>query len=142
MSISRTVPHLTSAAALKAVQAALEAASTRGVAVVVAAVDAGGHLLATVRADGAFASSVSIAQDKAFTAAIFGVSTDQLKAGLQHDQVLLNGIAAREHIVLFGGGMPVVENGVVIGGLGVSGGSEDDDRAVAAAGLAAIGQTF
>lgn len=138
MSLSRTVATLTSAAALKAVQAALAAASARGVAVVVAVVDASGHLLATVRADGAFVTSVSIAQDKAYTAAIFKVSTDQLRERLQLNQVLLDGLARRPNIVLFGGGVPIVEGGVVIGGLGVSGGSENDDREFAAAGLAAL----
>lgn len=138
MDLSRTVKTLTSAAALKAVQAALAAASARGVAVVVAVVDANGQLLATVRADAAFVTSVSIAQDKAYSAAIFKVSTDQMREKLQNNQVLLDGIASRPNVVLFGGGVPVVEDGVVIGGLGVSGGSEDDDREFAAAGLAAL----
>lgn len=138
MNLSRTITTLTSAAALKAVQAALAAGSARGVAVVAAVVDASGHLLATVRADGAFVTSVTIAQDKAYTAAIFKVTTDQMRDRLQNNQVLLEGIARRPNIVLFGGGVPIVENGVVIGGLGVSGGSEDDDREFAAAGLAAL----
>ncbi|MGE4480250.1 GlcG/HbpS family heme-binding protein [Acidocella sp.] len=131
---------MTSAAALSAVRAAVAAGKARGVPVVAAAVDTGGHLLACLRADGAFCASVDIARDKAFTAAVFGASTDDLRAALRHDQVLLDGIAARQNVVLFGGGVPVRENGVVIGGLGVSGGSEDDDRAAAHAGLAALGQ--
>ncbi|MBB5374288.1 GlcG/HbpS family heme-binding protein [Acidocella aromatica] len=139
MSISRTITSITTEAALTAVQAAQHAAKARGVAVVAAVVDPGGHLVACLRADGAFVASIDIARDKAWTAAIFGASTDGLATALNHSQVLLDGIASREHVVLFGGGMPIIQNGTVIGGIGVSGGSEDDDRVAAAAGLKAIG---
>ncbi len=139
MSISRSIPTITAEAALKAVLAAQETAKARNVPVVAAVVDAGGHLLACLRGDGAFVASIDIARDKAWTAAIFGASTDQLASGLSHSQVLLDGIASRPNVVLFGGGMPVRQNSTVIGGIGVSGGSEDDDRACAAAGLAALG---
>ena len=50
--------------------------------------------------------------------------------------MLHHGIAIRPGVVLFGGGLPIVEDGAVIGAIGVSGGSEDDDRAAAAAGAA------
>ena len=141
MSISRTITSTTTEAALSAVQAALHAAKARNAPVVAAVVDPGGHLVACLRADGAFVASIDIARDKAWTAAIFGASTDGLATALNHSQVLLDGIAAREHVVLFGGGMPILQNGTVIGGIGVSGGSEDDDRAAAAAGLKALGLT-
>lgn len=141
MSISRTTTSITADAALAAVQAAQHAAKARNVAVVATVVDPGGHLLACLRADGAFVASIDIARDKAWTAAIFGASTDGLATALSHSQVLLDGIGAREHVVLFGGGLPIIQNGIVIGGIGVSGGSEDDDRTAAAAGLAAIGLT-
>jgi uncharacterized protein GlcG (DUF336 family) len=121
------------------VKAAVAAAAARGVAVVAAVVDPGGHLVASLRGDGAFAASIGIAHDKAWTAAIFKASTEGLAAGLSGNPVLLAGIAARPNVVLFGGGLPMSHEGAVIGGIGVSGGSEDDDRAAAAAGLAALG---
>jgi uncharacterized protein GlcG (DUF336 family) len=139
MSISRTITTITAEAALAAVQAALRAAHARGVPVVAAVVDAGGHLLACLRADGAFIASIGIARDKAWTAAVFGAATEKLAVALSHNPVLLDGIAGRENVVLFGGGVPILHNGTVIGGIGVSGGSEEDDCIAATAGLKAIG---
>jgi uncharacterized protein GlcG (DUF336 family) len=139
MSITRTLSTISAEAALKAVLAAQDAAKVRNVPVVATVVDIAGHLVACLRGDGAFIASVDISRDKAWTAAIFGASTDQLHDALSHRQVLLDGIAARPNVVLFGGGLPIKQDGAVIGGIGVSGGSEDDDRICAAAGLAAIG---
>jgi len=130
---------LSSAAAFKAVEAAVAFGRARGRAVVAAAVDASGDLLALLRADGAFTASVGIAKDKAYTAAVFGLSTDDLSNALIANPVVHSGIAARPGVVLFGGGLPIVEDGRVIGAIGVSGGSEDDDRDCAKAGAAALG---
>jgi len=138
MSIAIARKTLSSAAASKAVEAAVAHGSARGKAVVAAAVDAGGDLLALLRADGAFTASVGIARDKAYTAAIFGLSTDDLSNALIANAVVHSGIAARPGVVLFGGGFPVREGGEVIGAIGVSGGSEDDDRDCAKAGLQAL----
>ncbi|NNM55571.1 heme-binding protein [Acidocella sp.] len=139
MSIFRSTVTITSAAGLRAVQAAVADAASRGVAVVACAVDPGGALVACLRADGAFAASVDIARDKAWTAAIFGISTDDLCKRLSQREVVREGLAMRPGVVLFGGGAPLRQNGNIIGGIGVSGGSEDDDRAGAAAGLRALG---
>jgi uncharacterized protein GlcG (DUF336 family) len=138
MSVSVTRRTISSAAALKVVEAALATGRERGAAVVATVVDIGGDLVASVRADGAFAASISIAKDKAYTAAIFGASTDDLSDGLKDNPVLHQGIAMRPGVVLFGGGLPLIEDGAVIGAIGVSGGSEDDDRACAAAGVDAL----
>jgi uncharacterized protein GlcG (DUF336 family) len=138
MSNLRSISTLTSAAALAAAEAAVACGRTRGVPVVAAVVDAGGHLLALIRADGAFTASIDIARDKAWTAATFGLTTDRLCEALSPREVLREGIALRPGVVLFGGGVPVVVDGVTVGAVGVSGGSEDDDRACAAAGLATI----
>ncbi len=139
MGISIRRDAIASAAALNAVIAAVAHGRSLGKAVVAAVVDPGGDTIACLRADGAFSASVDIARDKAYTAAVFGISTDQLCAALEHREVLREGIALRPRVILFGGGLPVVEDNRVIGAIGVSGGSEDDDRACAAAGLAALG---
>jgi uncharacterized protein GlcG (DUF336 family) len=130
---------IAAAAAYAAVEAATAQGGALDKAVVAAVVDASGDLVALLRADGAFKASVGIAQDKAYTAAIFGIATDVLSGALSANPTLHQGIALRPGVVLFAGGLPIVWNGEVIGGIGVSGGSEDDDRACAHAGLAALG---
>ncbi|RBP17782.1 uncharacterized protein GlcG (DUF336 family) [Roseiarcus fermentans] len=137
MPVSVTRRIISAEAAFRAVEAAVARGRERGVAVVAAAVDIGGDLVACLRADGAFAASISIARDKAYTAAVFGASTDGLSNALKDNPVLHHGIAIRPGVVLFGGGLPIVEDGAVIGAVGVSGGSEDDDRECARAGVAA-----
>lgn len=139
MALTIRTDSLSSEAALAAVSAAVAKGRERGVAVVAAVVDQGGHMLACLRADGAFAASVDIARDKAWTAAIFGCTTDELCRGVSSGEVLREGIALRPGVVLFGGGAPAKVDNRVVGAIGVSGGSEDDDRACAAAGLQAIG---
>jgi uncharacterized protein GlcG (DUF336 family) len=139
MSITIRKDSISSAAALQAVTAAVAHGKSRGVAVVAAVTCPSGDTVACLRADGAFSASVSIAQDKAYTAAVFGVSTGALCAALAHNETLREGIALRPRVILFGGGLPITVEDHVVGAIGVSGGSEDDDRACAAAGLAALG---
>jgi len=139
MQVSVTRNTISSAAAQAAVDAAIARGRQDGKAVVAAIVDIGGELMALLRADGAFAASVTIARDKAYTSAVFGLASDQLGEALSSSEILRDGIALRPNVVLFGGGFPIVSDGQVIGGIGVSGGSEDDDRACAKAGLAALG---
>jgi uncharacterized protein GlcG (DUF336 family) len=140
LNIARRRDCITLVAALHAASACVAHGNERGAAVVAAVVDAAGDLVACLRADGAFTASVGIARDKAYTAAVFGLSTDTLHDAVAGRDVLRDGIAARPGVVLFGGGVPILHEGAVIGAIGVSGGSEDDDRACAQAGLAALGQ--
>ncbi|MEO8119155.1 MAG: heme-binding protein [Rhodoferax sp.] len=129
-------------AALAAVGAAVQAAEAMGARINVAVVDASGVLASFLRMPGAPLHSVEIAIDKAYTAASFGLATSQWSAALQqHSSAVREGIVLRPRFVAFGGGLPVIENGQRIGGIGVSGGSEQQDEACARAGLAAIGLT-
>jgi uncharacterized protein GlcG (DUF336 family) len=130
---------ITDEAALKAVQAAVAKGRELGCAMVTAVVDPGGNLVACVRPTGAFVASVGIARDKAWTAATFGLSTDDLHNAVAEPPHLHDGIASREGVVLFGGGLPLRHEGRVVGGIGCSGGSEEQDRACAQAGMAALG---
>lgn len=139
MEISRARRSVTAQAGHVAVAAAVAHGRAMGKAVVCAVADASGDLVALLRGEGAFKASITIAEDKASTAAVFGLATDALGAALSASPALHQGIALRPGVVLFGGGLPIVEDGVVIGGIGVSGGSEDDDRACATAGLSALG---
>lgn len=127
-------------AAHLAVGAAVQTAEALGLRVNVAVVDASGVLAAFLRMPGAPLHSVEIAIDKAYTAASFGLATSQWQAALQqHSAAVREGLVLRPRFVAFGGGLPVLENGQRIGGIGVSGGSEQQDEACARAALAAIG---
>ncbi|HVI52867.1 MAG TPA: heme-binding protein [Candidatus Sulfotelmatobacter sp.] len=125
-------------AALAAVQAAVKAGTAMGCKVNVAVVDAGGRLLAFLRENGAFLHSVGIAQDKAFTAVSFGMPTATLYDLIKDNPALRDGMAQRERLVAFAGGFPIRRNGGLIGGIGVSGASEEQDCLCAQAGLDAI----
>jgi uncharacterized protein GlcG (DUF336 family) len=127
-------------AAHAAVVEAVQAAQDMGACVNVAVVDASGVLAAFLRMPGAPLHSVDIAIDKAYTAVSFGLPTHQWADALQgHSAAVRDGIVLRPRFVAFGGGLPIVEAGQRIGAIGVSGGSEAQDQAIAQAGLDALG---
>jgi uncharacterized protein GlcG (DUF336 family) len=140
--VSVVLPSINWPAAHQAVGAAVQAAQDHGVCINVAVVDVGGVLAAFLRMPGAPLHSVDIAIDKAYTAVSFGLATSQWQAALQqHSAAVREGLVRRPRFVGFGGGLPLIERGQRIGGIGVSGGSEQEDEACACAGLAAIGLT-
>src|SRR5204862_258490 len=111
-----------------------------GSPMVIAIVDESGVRKAWCRMDGAALLSVQIAQDKAYTAAGFGLSTDQWHDFIKNDPPLAAGAAAGiDRLVVFGGGFPIKIGEQVVGGIGVSGGHYSQDMQVAEAGLAALG---
>ena len=137
---AQDVVHWEAAAA--AVGAAVRWAEETGIKVNVAVVDAGGNLAAFLRMPGAFLHSIDIAIDKAYTAAGFGLPTGAwTEALMAHSPAVRNGIPLRPRMVCFGGGLPLRHAGRLIGGIGVSGGSEQEDEACARAGLAALDTT-
>jgi uncharacterized protein GlcG (DUF336 family) len=141
MSLSVDTAQIGTTAAHAAVAAAVEHARTLGIAINVAVVDGSGTLMAFLRMNGAFLHSIDIAIDKAYTAASFGFPTSKWGGVIGDDELLRIGLNRRDRLVLFGGGLPLTENGRRIGGIGVSGGSAVQDEACAAAGLAALGLT-
>ena len=128
-------------AALTAVRGALAKGQELGIRVAVAVIDRGGNQLAFARDPGAPFHSTGIAQDKATTSAGFGLPTKQWWPVLEgmNSPGLLAGIASVPRMVVFGGGVPVYANGECIAGVGVSGGSEEEDEICARAGIAAAG---
>lgn len=122
-------------AAAKAAAAAVAEAERLNIDIVVAVVDRSGDTLCLMRMDNAFFHSAGIAEDKAYTAASFGFATDQWGPVVEGNPGLEQGLAARPRLVMFGGGLPVFADDAVIGAIGVSGGSEDQDIACARAGL-------
>ncbi len=134
-----TLPTLTLAGAQRVLDRSLDVARELGVAVCVAVTDRSGHLLAFARMDGAALLSVSIAQDKAYTVAAFGgLPTHEWFDLIKDEPALLHGIVKTERLTVFAGGAPVRSAGVLAGAVGASGGSAEQDRAVAEAGAAAL----
>jgi len=141
VSLETSIPHsaVSTSAAHAAVAAAVEHASVLGVAINVAVVDGSGTLMAFLRMNGAFLHSIDIAIDKAYTAASFGFPTSKWGGVIGDDELLRIGLNQRQRLVLFGGGLPLVDEGQRIGGIGVSGGSAEQDEACARAGLKVLG---
>jgi uncharacterized protein GlcG (DUF336 family) len=105
----------------------------------IAVADAGGNLVSHVRMDGAWIGSIDISINKAFTSRAFDIATKDLGDNSQPNQQFY-GIHASNHgrIMIFAGGIPLRRNGEVIGSIGVSGGSGEQDQTVAEAGAAAL----
>lgn len=105
----------------------------------IAVVDIGGHLVAHARMDGARIGAIQIAIDKAFTARAFDMSTSEL-AGHSQPGGAFFGIHASNNgrVMIFAGGVPLQRNGVIVGAIGVSGGSGAQDEAVAQAGAQTV----
>ena len=125
--------------ALIAITAAAAKAKQLGHAMSIAICDEGGFVKASLRMDGASEATCNLARDKANTSASFGLSTHGLWDYVKNDPPLLHGFPSYPHVVAFGGGYPIIEDGKVIGAIGISGGHYSDDMEVARAGLAAIG---
>src|SRR5436853_4493528 len=101
------------------IEAAERHATQMGHAFVIAIVDESGVLKALSRMDGAALLSVQIAQDKAYTAAGFGLSTDAWHEFIKDDPPLAAGaMDGIDRLVVFGGGYPIKLDGQVIGGVG------------------------
>lgn len=141
MNPSLSVPSfvITAQAASLACQAAVSHAQALGIRINVAVTDASGTLAAFLRMPNAFVHSIDIAIDKAYTAASFGFPTSEWPQLLAGDEALKLGLPQRPRLVVFGGGLPIVEGEHRIGGIGVSGGSAEQDEACARAGLDALG---
>ncbi|HEX7661497.1 MAG TPA: heme-binding protein [Pseudonocardiaceae bacterium] len=130
---------LTLEGARRALEAAVREAQRIGVAVCVSVADQAGHLLAFGRMDGAPLLSVSLSQDKAYTVAAFaGLPTHEWFDMIKDEPPLLHGIVKTNRLTVFGGGIPVRVDGKLVGAVGVSGGSAEQDRSVAEAGAAAV----
>lgn len=126
-----------------AMQAALAKAQEIGSPSSVAVIDAGRELLAFARMDGALLASAAISQAKAYTARSLDCATRDVDVATQPGGPLFGlqtaHLAAGRALVTFGGGVPVVVDGQVVGAVGVAGGSPDQDHEIAAAGAAAGG---
>ncbi len=125
--------------ARRVIAAAEKKAQEIGQPMNIAVADEGGNLVAHIRMDGAWIGSIDIAMNKAFTSRAFDISTKDLASNAQSGQQFF-GIHVSNHgrIMIFAGGIPLKRDGKVVGAIGVSGGSGEQDHAVAEAGAAAF----
>jgi uncharacterized protein GlcG (DUF336 family) len=116
-----------------------EKAEQLGVPYNLAVVDAGGNLISHVRMDGAWLGSIDISIHKAWTARAFDMATEDLAKMAQSGKPLF-GINSTNHdkVVIFAGGMPVKRGDVVVGAVGASGGTVEQDQKVVEAAVAAL----
>ena len=132
---------LTLAASRRMIGAVEEMARSMGVPLSVAIVDAGDRLVAFARMDGAELVTVDLARDKAFSALMNRMPTRDLAPLVQPGAEFYGYDAlAGGRMVVFAGGMPLERGGTLVGAVGVSGGSSDEDQRAADAAVAAFGR--
>ncbi len=122
-----------------AIDAAVAEARKRNWKMNVAVVDSGGNLVTFQRMDGAMLASIQIAEHKARAAATFRRPTKVFEDGI--NLMHLNYLLAFDGIIASRGGIPLIEQGMIIGAIGCSGGTDSQDEIVSNAGAARINQT-
>ncbi len=133
------ITTISSDAALRLLDAALSQARSDGLLVAVCVCDAQGHMLASARMDGTTPPILEFASDKAFTAATMRRSTQAFADRMASSQSMTLGLSTRARLLPWGGGLPIVQDGRVIGGLGVSGAKDFEDIACAEGALVRLG---
>ena len=125
--------------AYKALLAAKKNAEESNVLVNIAVVDAGANLKAFVRMDESYLGSIDVATKKAKTARYFNIDTGKLGELTQPGGIIYNIELTNQGLVSFPGGIPIKnKDGKIIGAIGVSGGTIEQDRAIAIAGAKSI----
>lgn len=105
----------------------------------IAVVDEGGNLISHARMDGAWIGSIDISINKAFTSRAFDISTMDLAQHSQPGgQFFGIHVSNRGRVMVFAGGIPLKRDGKIVGAIGVSGGSGEQDHTVAEAGAIAF----
>lgn len=129
---------ITQSVASKVIAAAADKAREIGQPMNIAVVDDGGHLVAFIRMDGAIKASIDISIRKARTSILMNAPTGALMSLVQPGAELYGLEQTSGGMVIFGGGFPLTVDGVVVGAIGVSAGSVEQDITVAEAGIAAL----
>ena len=125
--------------ARRIIAAAEKKAAEIGQPMNIAVADAGGNLVAHVRMDNAWIGSVDISIKKAWTSRAFDITTKDLAANSQSGDQFFGIHASNDgKVMIFAGGIPLKKDGKVVGAIGVSGGSGEQDHAVAEAGASAF----
>lgn len=134
--------HVTIKDAEAAIRKAIEKARQIDTYMCIAIVDSGADLKAFHRMDDAWVGSIDIAVKKAKTAVFFGMPTGEIGKLSQPGGPLYGIEHSNQGLITFPGGLPIVDkDGVMIGAIGVSGSSVENDHAVASAGVEALGSS-
>jgi len=125
--------------AARIIEAAKQKAEEIGTRSNIAVVDAGGNLQAFARMDGAWLGSIDIAINKAFTSRAFDIPTGELSKMSQPGAPFYGiDVSNQGRVMIFAGGVPLKRDGGVMGAVGVSGGTGEQDQAVAEAAVTAF----
>ena len=134
--------HVTMQQALVAIEAARKKAEQLKTQMCIAVVDSGANLKGFLRMDDAWVGSIDIAIKKAKTAVFFGMPTGEIGKLSQPGKPLYGIEHSNDGLITFPGGVPIVdEDGVLVGAVGVSGSTVENDNAVAEAGVKPVGVT-
>lgn len=134
--------HVTIQDAEKIIKAAVAAAERTKTQMCIAVVDSGANLKAFYRMDDAWVGSIDISIKKAKTAVFFGMPTGEIGKLSQPGGPLFGIEHSNEGLITFPGGVPIVDDeGTLVGAVGVSGSSVDNDHEVAFAGATSVGVT-
>jgi len=139
MSITYDLKNITLKTSIDICQNAVLKAEELGIKINVSVADKSGLEMAFLRMENSFIHSIEIAKNKAYTSASFGFPTGKWTEIFKEAPHLEQGFSNRDRLIPFGGGLPIVKDDEVIGAIGVSGGSEEEDIICATYALEKIG---
>jgi uncharacterized protein GlcG (DUF336 family) len=125
--------------ALRLLERVREEASSRSLVLAMCVVDAGGHVIAAQRMDGAALGAMRLAEGKAYTAVLWGTRTGDFTESTQPGGADWGWNTTDERIVVYAGGIPLIADGALVGALGASGALADEDEACVLAAAQALG---
>ena len=131
--------HVSLARALELIDRVRGEAEGAGLALAVCVADAGGHVVASQRMDGTALGAMQLAAGKAFTAVLWGMRSGDLNASTQPGGADWGFNTTDPRIVVYAGGLPLYAGGQLVGGVGASGGTAEQDEECVAAAVAALG---
>ena len=131
--------HPSLALALQLLEGVRTEAEARSLALATCVVDAGGHVIAAERMDGAALGAMRLAEGKAYTAALWGTRTGDFAESTQPGGADWGWNTTDQRIVVYAGGIPLLADGQLVGGLGASGGLADEDEACVLAAAQSLG---
>ncbi|MGH7635347.1 MAG: GlcG/HbpS family heme-binding protein, partial [Gemmatimonadaceae bacterium] len=131
--------HPSLALALELLALVQAEADARSLQLAMSVVDAGGHVIAAQRMDGAALGAMRLAEGKAYTAVLWGTRTGDFTESTQPGGADWGWNTTDSRVVVYAGGIPLLAEGALVGGLGASGGAADEDEACVLAAAQALG---